>query len=111
MVVWVRVGISIFSLQWSGKKQLKRGAQWVFWDTRFPLFEAQDSGFKSKIRASFGVESMRGRWDAKYNPRDHGIARNFGYPLKMVSAIFTVVVVEILIYPTEQDLNKGFKES
>ena len=51
---------------------------------------------------------MRGRWDAKYNPRDHGIARNFGsglrewknpiiieYPLKMVQAIFTVRVFEL----------------
>ena len=28
------------------------------------------------------------------------------YPLKMVSAIFTVVVFENLIYATEQDLNK-----
>ena len=39
----------------------------------FPLFEARDSGFKSKIEARFGVESMRGRLDAKNNPRDYGI--------------------------------------
>ena len=31
----------------------------------FPLFEVQGSGFESKIRASFGIENMRGRWDAK----------------------------------------------
>ena len=41
-------------------------------------FEARDSGFESKIEACFGIESMLARWDAKNNPRDYGIARNFG---------------------------------
>ena len=53
----------------------------VFRDFRFsqfPLFEPGDSGFESKIGASFEIESMLGRWDAKNNPRDYGIARNFG---------------------------------
>ena len=40
----------------------------------FPLFEVQGSGFESKIRASFGIENMRRRWDAEKNPRDYGIA-------------------------------------
>ena len=31
----------------------------------FPLFEVQGSGFESKIKASFGIENMRGKWDAK----------------------------------------------
>ena len=34
-----------------------------FWG--FPLFEVQDSGFESKIRASFGIENMGRRWDAE----------------------------------------------
>ena len=42
----------------------------------FPLFETRDSGFERKIGASFEIESMHGRWDAKNNPRDYGIARN-----------------------------------
>ena len=41
-------------------------------------FEARDSGFESKIEACFGIESMLARWDAKNNPQDYGIARNFG---------------------------------
>ena len=49
-----------------------------FRDPEFPLFEAQDSVFESKIGERFGIESMRGRWDAKNNPRDYRIARNFG---------------------------------
>ena len=36
----------------------------------FLLFEAQASGFYGKLGATFGIESMRGRWDAKNNPRD-----------------------------------------
>ena len=40
----------------------------------FPLFEVQGSGFESKIKASFGIENMRRRWDAEKNPRDYGIA-------------------------------------
>ena len=51
-----------------------------FFGTR--KFEARDSGFESKIQACFGTESMLGRWDAKNNPRDYGIARNFGSGLR-----------------------------
>jgi len=32
--------------------------------------------------ARFGIENMRGRWDAKNNPRYYGIARNFGSVLR-----------------------------
>ena len=45
-------------------------------------FEARDSGFESKIGACFGIESVIARWDAKNNPRDYGIARNFGSGLR-----------------------------
>ena len=58
------------------------GHQLVFRDPGFPLFEARDSGFESKIGARFGIESIRERWDAKNNPRDYGIARNFGSGLR-----------------------------
>lgn len=34
--------------------------------------------FKSKIRATFGIESIHGMWDIKNNHRDYGISRNFG---------------------------------
>ena len=34
--------------------------------------EAWDSGFESK----FGIESMRGRWNTKNNPRDYGIVQS-----------------------------------
>ena len=36
------------------------GPQYVFRDPGFPLFEVRDSGFESKIGASFGIESMHG---------------------------------------------------
>ena len=56
---------------------LGEGPQWaILRYSGFPLFEARDSGFESKIEARFGLESLRGRWDAKNNPRDYGIARN-----------------------------------
>ena len=42
----------------------------------------RDLGFESKIRGRFGIESMRWRRDAKNNPRDYGIARNFGSRLR-----------------------------
>ena len=58
------------------------GPQKVFWDPGFPLFEARDSGFQSKIGRSFGIKSMPGRWDSKNNPRDYGIERNFGSGLR-----------------------------
>ena len=61
---------------------INEGPQWVFRDTGFPLFEAGDSGFYSKIREGFGIESIRGRWDAKNNPRNYGIARNLGSGLR-----------------------------
>ena len=48
------------------------GGQWVFRDPGSPLFEARDSGFES----TFGIESMRGRWNTKNNPRDYGIVQN-----------------------------------
>ena len=31
-------------------------------------------GIRDLIRASFGIEGMLRRWDAKNNPRDYGIA-------------------------------------
>ena len=37
-----------------------QGPQYVFRDPGFPLFEVRDSGFESKIGASFGIESMHG---------------------------------------------------
>ena len=40
------------------------GSSTGFTGFRFPLFEARNSGFKSKIEARFGIESMRGRLDA-----------------------------------------------
>ena len=46
------------------------------------LFEARDLGFESKIEGSLEIESMLGMWDAKNNPRDYGIARNFGSGLR-----------------------------
>ena len=54
----------------------------IYWDPGFPLVEGQDSGFESKIGASFWIESMLGRRDSKNNPRDCGIARNFGSGLR-----------------------------
>ena len=36
-----------------------------FTGSGFLLFEPRNSVFKSKIEARFGIESMRGRWDAK----------------------------------------------
>ena len=48
-----------------------------FQDPGFPLFEARDSGFLRKIGARIRIESMHGKRDAKNNPRDYGIARNF----------------------------------
>ena len=53
-----------------------------FGDPGFPLSGARDTGFQSKIVARFEIESMRGRWNAKDNPRDYDIAlflgRNYG---------------------------------
>ena len=40
--------------------------------------KARDSRFESKIGARFKGKSMRARWDAKYYPRDYGIALDFG---------------------------------
>ena len=56
--------------------------QKVFRNPGFSLFEPQDSGTESKIGASFWIESVLGRWDAKNNPLDYGIARNFGSGLR-----------------------------
>lgn len=39
-------------------------------------------GFKNKIGVRFGIESMLGRCNAKNNPRDNWIARNFGSGLR-----------------------------
>ena len=36
-----------------------------FTGSGFLLFEPRNSVFKSKIEARLGIESMRGRWDAK----------------------------------------------
>ena len=58
------------------------GHKKVLRDPGFPLFEARHSGFESKIGARFEIESIRERWDAKNNPRDYGIARNFGSGLR-----------------------------
>ena len=51
-------------------------------DPGFLLFEARDSVFQNEIMARFGIESMRRRWDAKNNPRDHGIAQSFRLGLR-----------------------------
>ena len=56
----------------------REGRKYAFRDSGFPVFEARDSGFQRKIGTKFGIESMPGRWDAKNNPQDYGIARNFG---------------------------------
>ena len=63
-----------------------RGPQIGFSELGIYLFETRDSGFENKIGASFGIESMRGRWDAKNNlgitglhgilGRDYGIEEN-----------------------------------
>ena len=39
----------------TGRREPREGPQWVFRDPGFPLFEARDSGFESKIGASFGI--------------------------------------------------------
>ena len=50
----------------------------------FPYLQLgiRDSRFYNKIREGFGIESMHGRWGAKNNPRDYGIARNLGSGLR-----------------------------
>ena len=62
----------------------------VFRDPGFPLFEARDSRFESKIGARFGIESIRERWDAKITlgitglheilGRDYGIEEPYWGP-------------------------------
>ena len=42
----------------------------------------RDLGFESKTGERFGIESTRGRWDAKNNPRDYRIASYFGSGLR-----------------------------
>ena len=48
----------------------------------FPYLRLGIRDFKREIGARFGIESMRGRWDAKSNPRDYGIARKLGSGLR-----------------------------
>ena len=50
----------------------------------FPYLQLgiRHSRFYSKVREGFGIDSMRGRWGAKNNPRDNGIARNLGSGLR-----------------------------
>ena len=52
--------------------------RYVLGDPGFPLPGARGSGFQSKIVARFEIESMRGRWNAKDNPRDYDIALFLG---------------------------------
>ena len=60
----------------AGTHANKEGPQWVsFSGPGISLIWSSDSGFESKIGASFGIESMFGRWDSKNNPGDYGIAR------------------------------------
>ena len=50
-----------------------------FFGTRvFRYLKLGSRDLKAKLGASFGIESMRARWDAKYNPRDYGIAQILG---------------------------------
>ena len=64
---------------------LRRGSQKVSRDTGFPLFEAWDSGFLSKIRARFGIDGICGTelgGGLPKTPRDYGIEEPFWGPFK-----------------------------
>ena len=64
---------------------LRRGSQKVSRDTGFPLFEARDSEFLSKIRARFGIDGICGTelgGGLPKNPRDYGIKEPFWGPFK-----------------------------
>ena len=53
---------------------IKRLSNRFFGTRDFPYLKL---GIRDLIRASFGIEIVLGRWDAKNNPRDYGIKRNF----------------------------------
>ena len=79
-----------------------------------PLFDARDSGFESKIGASFGIKSMFGRWDAKITlgitglheilGRDYGIEELY-WVLSNVSPVrFTLFMRLVLACSSLSDL-------
>ena len=48
----------------------------------FPCLKLGIRDFKEKSGPGIRIESMHGKRDAKNNPRDYGIARNFGSGLR-----------------------------
>ena len=55
----------------------------VFFGIRdFPYLNLSGFGIFLIGNSGLEIESMHGRWDAKNNPRDYGIARNFGSGLR-----------------------------
>ena len=42
------------------------------------------------MRTRFGIESTGARWDAKTNPRDYGIAPDFGSGLRDVRTLLGI---------------------
>ena len=51
------------------------------------MFEARESGFESQIRARFGIESMRRRWDAKKTIGITGLVDILGWDYGMEDPI------------------------
>ena len=59
-------------------KRKFRGSPIVFSGSRISLIWSSGLGISLILNSGFGIESVHGRWDAKNNHRDYGIARNFG---------------------------------
>lgn len=67
-------------------KVIKRVPSRFFGIRYFLLFEARDSGSKSKMRARFGTESKHARWDVKSNHWDCASKEQQRVPISLAKA-------------------------
>ena len=78
------------------------GSQIAFSRYKIPLLWSSGIGFESEIRARFGIESMRGRWDAKKTIGITGLVDILGWDYGMEDPIedphFNIHCIKRLLY-------------
>ena len=81
-----------------------RGSPIGFPGYRISLIWRSGFGILKQNREGFGIESMCGRWDAKNNPQDYGIAQNLGSGLQDWKTLLGTLCIESKIY-LSQDIS------
>ena len=81
-----------------------RGSPIGFPGYRISLIWRSGFGILKQNREGFGIESMCGRWDAKNNPQDYGIAQNLGSGSRDWKTLLGTLCIESKIY-LSQDIS------